>query len=336
MTDTTNNLDYSVSVVIPAHNAQDHLARAINSILAQTTPPDEIIVVDDGSTDKTKEVAQSFGESIHYIYQPNAGPSGARNTGIKAATSKWIAFLDADDEWLKDKLQLQIDTLKRNKDLSWIAGNFIRCLCDSKSTAPQSKLEDINAFIAGNNHFEDFIDAFKSRIFGYTGTMMIRRDILFEAGLFNTDYFLAEDIDLWLRIAYKHPRFGYVKEPIAIYHLDTPNSLSRKEQTYDFLRSFVSRHLKLAAENNRSDKFKPLAAQIVTDWLRASLFNENIKHIRSVLKEFNTLLPCRTKALFYLLTILPPLTMTSCKALSIINQRLKIRKKLIHPTDSNT
>lgn len=333
LTNTTDDHDYSVSVVIPAHNAQDHLARAIDSILAQTLCPNEIIVVDDGSTDNTKEVAQSYGDSVHYIYQPNAGPSAARNTAIKAAASKWIAFLDADDEWLKDKLQLQTDTLKRDKDLTWIAGNYIRCLCDTESSAPQSKLEDINTLPAGHDHFEDFIDAFKDRAFGCTITMMIRRDILAEAGPFNTDYLLAEDIDLWLRIAYKHPMFGYVKEPIAIYHLDTPNSLSRKKQTYEFLCSFVGRHLKLAAEHERSDKFKPLAAQMITDWIRASLFDENIKHIRSLLKQFNTLLPSGTKTLFYLLTIFPPLTIVSCKTLSMINQRLRIRKKLMHPTE---
>ena len=328
-----NNPKYTVSVVIAAYNAQNHLTRAIDSILAQTLLPNEIIVVDDGSTDKTKEVVLSYGNKVRYIHQDNAGPGAARNAGIEAAKFEWIAFLDADDEWLKDKLQLQIDSLKRSKDLTWVAGNYNRCLYESIEAVPQSKQEDIDAVMDGNNHFEDFIDAFKHKVFGFTGTMLIMRNILLDTGLFNADYRLAEDIDLWLRIAYKHPRFGYVKEPVAIYHLDTPDSLSRKKQTYDFLCSFINRHLQFSTETGRLESFKLVARQLVTDWMRASLFDEDIKLIRDVLKKFDALLTLRVKNLFYLLTILPQLTMISCQAISKMNRRLKIRRKLLHPTD---
>ena len=88
---------FSVSVIIPAYNASKHIARAINSVLAQTCQPDRIIVVDDGSTDNTSEIVKQF-DSVKYIYQENSGVSIARNTGIEAADSNWIAFLDADDE----------------------------------------------------------------------------------------------------------------------------------------------------------------------------------------------------------------------------------------------
>ncbi|KKK55641.1 hypothetical protein LCGC14_3072500, partial [marine sediment metagenome] len=92
---------YSVSVVIPAYNIGDFIARAINSVLAQTHPPDEIIVVDDGSTDNTGEVVKGFGEKVIYIHQQNGGLSAARNTAMRASTCKWISFLDGDDEWLE-------------------------------------------------------------------------------------------------------------------------------------------------------------------------------------------------------------------------------------------
>jgi glycosyltransferase involved in cell wall biosynthesis len=93
-----------VSVVIPAYNAASVLPRAIESVLGQTSRPEEVIVVDDGSTDNTAQVATQYGPSITYIRQDNAGASAARNRGIAEATGEWIAFLDSDDEWLPPKL----------------------------------------------------------------------------------------------------------------------------------------------------------------------------------------------------------------------------------------
>ena len=117
----------SVSVVIPAYNAAEHITRAIDSVLAQTRRADEIIVIDDGSADNTADIVKRYGAELKYIYQDNAGAGQARNAGIDAAKSEWIAFLDADDEWLTDKLQLQTDYLARHPDLMWTTGNFLIC-----------------------------------------------------------------------------------------------------------------------------------------------------------------------------------------------------------------
>ncbi|MHC5141971.1 MAG: glycosyltransferase family 2 protein, partial [Planctomycetota bacterium] len=122
-----------ISVVIPAYNAEKHIARAIESVLAQTRPADEVIVIDDGSSDATAEVVRSFGDKVIFIQQENAGASVARNAGIEAATSDWIAFLDADDEWLPNKLQLQVEHFKRNPDLLWATGNYVNCQCGRDS-----------------------------------------------------------------------------------------------------------------------------------------------------------------------------------------------------------
>ena len=122
-------MSITVSAVIPAYNAGKYVGRAIESVLAQTRKADEIIVVDDGSTDDTAEVVERFGDAVRFIRQENAGASFARNTGIEAATSDWIAFLDADDEWLPNKLKLQTEHLERNPNLVWTTGNYIRCYC---------------------------------------------------------------------------------------------------------------------------------------------------------------------------------------------------------------
>ncbi|MEX0585106.1 MAG: glycosyltransferase family 2 protein, partial [Pirellulales bacterium] len=97
----------AVSVVIPAYNAEECVARAIESVLAQTRPVQEVIVVDDGSRDRTAAVAARFGASIRILRQPNGGPAAARNHGVRESRSAWIAFLDADDAWLEQKIERQ-------------------------------------------------------------------------------------------------------------------------------------------------------------------------------------------------------------------------------------
>jgi glycosyltransferase involved in cell wall biosynthesis len=101
-----------ITVVITAYNSQETISRAIDSVLDQTVQPKEIIVVDDGSTDDTAQILLSFDDKIRVISQRNQGPSAARNTGIKAAKTTWIALLDGDDLWHREKLQRQIKALE--------------------------------------------------------------------------------------------------------------------------------------------------------------------------------------------------------------------------------
>src|SRR4030042_6253183 len=102
-----------VSVIIPTYNRADCVTKSIDSVLSQTYNDYEIIVVDDGSTDNTRQILQSYVDKclIHYIYQDNAGCAAARNSGIRAAKGQWIAFLDSDDTWLPDKLAEQMQYL---------------------------------------------------------------------------------------------------------------------------------------------------------------------------------------------------------------------------------
>ena len=112
------NGEVSISVVIPASNAEATLARALESVLAQTRPPDEIIVVDDASTDCTVRLAKSYadqGVSLLRVRE-RRGAAAARNLGIAAAKGRWIAFLDADDEWLPAKLEKQAAAISANPE----------------------------------------------------------------------------------------------------------------------------------------------------------------------------------------------------------------------------
>lgn len=105
-----------VSVVIPSYNSATVLPDAIDSVLNQTRPADEIIVVDDGSQDETEKVCRNYGHRVRYLRQENQGASTARNSGIEAAEGRWLAFLDADDIWDHEKLEIQLSALEQNPE----------------------------------------------------------------------------------------------------------------------------------------------------------------------------------------------------------------------------
>jgi glycosyltransferase involved in cell wall biosynthesis len=170
------------SAVIPAYNAEKHIARAIDSVLAQTRPADEIIVVDDGSIDKTPDVVRSFGDKVIFIQQENAGASAARNTGINAASGDWIAFLDADDEWLPSRLELQFKHLNNYPDLVWITGNYKRCCCDRHHCQYESGIGAGEQFMDDNGTI-DYFKAYLENTAGHMDTKLIKKTVLHEAGL---------------------------------------------------------------------------------------------------------------------------------------------------------
>ncbi len=321
--------DYSISVVIPAYNAGKHIARAIDSVLAQTQPPCEIIVVDDGSTDDTAQVVARYRPKVTYIYQDNAGASVARNTGIQAAAGQWIAFLDADDEWLADKLKLQIEHLKRNPDLVWTTGNYIHCVCTTEQKSPHFTPEKAKAILSGTECFESFFQAFLQNAWGCTDTMLIRRDILMESGLFVPGRQRGEDIGMWWRIAYRKPKIGVIARPLAIYHLDIEGSLIRKPTDTTALCEFFADHLKLAEQHGKSDDLRPCAAYLLRRWMRSMLFDEQAGEIRLMLKQFGDLLPAGYKAFMRILTAFPKTTAAGCRMTSRIVQTLNLRKRLV-------
>ena len=181
-----------ISVVIPTYNRYELLKRAIASLYEQTTPPQEIIVVDDGSTDNTKAIVKDFPEII-YIYQENRGVSVARNAGIQKAKNEWIAFLDSDDEWHSKKLQKQIDFHRKNSDIlmSYTDEVWIR---NGKKVKIPKKYRKIGE------------DAFVENL-SYCNiapsSVMLHKKLLDRVGLFDEDLEVCEDYDLWLRIASK-------------------------------------------------------------------------------------------------------------------------------------
>ena len=313
-----------ISVVIPAYNAEKTIGRAIESVLSQTRPADEVIVVDDGSTDVTAEVVRLYGDKVVLIQQENAGASVARNTGINAAKGNWIAFLDGDDEWLPEKLQLQLAHLQKHPDLAWTMSNYFTCFCDaehSKTVFDKSRSE---VLLAGREYYEDYFDAYKAGASGNTNTMLIRKDVLLEAGLFRSGQSRMNDEDMWFRIAYRYPRVGYLTMPLAIYHRGVPGSIVKKHNHPEIVIELIKRHLILAKERGRLDVFRAVARFITKMWIHWSWEDERAFQIHLLLKELGFLLPRWYKLALYILTVFPGLTLALMPVLRKINKVLKL------------
>jgi len=188
-----------IAVVIPCYNYGRFLADAIESVFAQTVQPAEIIVVDDGSTDGTREVARTFVPRVRYIYQDHAGLSAARNTGVCAARIPWIAFLDADDRWLPTKIEAQATALAGNPNAAWVFSDAqivdYNGTCLKKWTFPYADgtREDLlRGLFLGHG------------IAGSASSVVVHQSCFKHVGLFDPRMKALEDHDLWLRLASRY------------------------------------------------------------------------------------------------------------------------------------
>lgn len=199
-----------VSIIIPSYNASAYVKEAIDSALAQTHKDIEIIVVDDGSTDDTKQILEPYIRSnkIHYIYQANKGLSGARNTGIKAARGEYVALLDADDLFLPEKIEKQVEHLEThpNCDVSY---------CDLyhfNDREPDNLLKLNYRYYSG----KDVLPNLLKQSFIAPVTVVFRKSVFARFGLFDEamrQY--AEDLEFWLRLTYGGAQICFLPEILA-------------------------------------------------------------------------------------------------------------------------
>jgi glycosyltransferase involved in cell wall biosynthesis len=206
----------TVSAIIPTYNRLAYIRRAVDSILAQTVPVDEIIVVDDGSTDGTAEaVEQWFGDRVRLIRQENTGVSGARRRGIREARGEWIAFLDSDDEWSPDRNMLLSEAASRlPADVAWLFGD-LRVVTDEGPG--QTLYEKHGLHVPESPHvFADSIRVQFPFQFGMLQGSWIRRSALIELHCFHID--LRSDDDLWAGFQVAcHYRVAAIPEVVGTY-----------------------------------------------------------------------------------------------------------------------
>lgn len=205
------NRSVNISIIIPTYNRAEYIRKAIESVLAQTYKDYEIIIVDDGSTDNTREILEPYMDHIRYIYRENAGVSVARNSGIKAAKGEWIAFLDSDDRWLPHKLACQMKFI-RDTTAKVCFTNVIHA--QNEKTLEQDEIKKSNA-LQGEIISEPFDLILDDSHKLYVQTLVIERDLLNKVGNFDENLVVAEDTRLIFKLAYE-TSFAYISEPQAI------------------------------------------------------------------------------------------------------------------------
>lgn len=258
-----------VSVIIPCYNGERFIKNTLESVLMQTYDNFEILFVDDGSTDKTKEVISSFSDSrLKYFYQNNKGVSEARNYGIKLSSGEYIALLDTDDLWDAEKLESQVRRITEDKSSFFVYSNY--CIIDENNAVTEEvKLGKVTDALRSL--------LLKGNVIGPPSGVLVKREIFRKAGGFDPCLSVAADWDMWIRIASKYP----------LTHLE--------EVLFKYRRHSNNMHLNLTAMEHDVGKifdkfFRSLCAGDALNKIRKkAIFNLYMVIVKSYFKkkEFN-------------------------------------------------
>ena len=236
-----------VSVIIPAYKCEKFISSAIESVLSQTYENFELIVVDDGSPDNTASVAKKYQHRINYIYQENGGVSKARNTGIRMSKGEYIAFLDADDKWGRNKLELQVKFLTDHPDVNFVFCSFWNTK-NGKVISDKNYKDTFNFFkeyrydVADIFEFSSCFEQDSGKVKYYWGniydylflgnmilpsTVIIQKDSLFTSGLFDENFRVAEETEFFLKYSSRNT-MGFIEYPLVYYEVPDTDNLSGK------------------------------------------------------------------------------------------------------------
>lgn len=206
-----------VSIIIPVYNGDRYIRQAIESVLSQTYQSYEIIVIDDGSTDNTSLFLEAYIKTIRYIYQKNQGVSAARNHGIALARGELIAFLDADDFFLPDKLTAQVGVFDAQPNLGIVHSGWRRVNQDGETIKDETPWDYVPKL--------DLEGWLRWKPIGTMGTLMFRRDWLQKVGSFEAGLGQAEDVDLVLRLALQGCEADWLRESTVCYRQHDRNTM---------------------------------------------------------------------------------------------------------------
>ncbi|WP_287963204.1 glycosyltransferase family A protein [Alcanivorax sp.] len=213
-----------ISVVIPLYNKEQDIARTLDSVLNQVVKPNEVIVVNDGSTDNSAEVVLEYSNhGVRLINQNNQGVSAARNAGVKAASSEYIAFLDADDLWYPHHLSVLEELIREYPSVGLFSTRHEICL-DGQRFVPKYPYPE-----GRNVEVEDFFDAFsKGLSIVNSSTACVRRDVLLRFGGFPEDVDRGEDIITWCRVAWNSGA-AHAGQVTVLYNRDASNRSEHRQ-----------------------------------------------------------------------------------------------------------
>ncbi|MFN0140822.1 MAG: glycosyltransferase family 2 protein [Pyrinomonadaceae bacterium] len=227
-----------VSVIIPNYNYANYVCEAINSALDQTYENLEIIVVDDGSADNSAEIFKGYGDKITTIFQQNAGVSAARNNGVKHSSGEYVAFLDADDFWLPQKIEKQVNLFESEKDLGLVHVGVEEI--DANGNMLRTRLDGMSGAVS-----REFLLFERSVVLGGGSGFALPRRIFDEVGGFDLDLQTSADWDLFFRVSRAY-NIGFVPDVLLKYRIHGSNmhgNIKRmeREMLYGFEKAFADK-----------------------------------------------------------------------------------------------
>ncbi|MFV0388976.1 MAG: glycosyltransferase family 2 protein [Pyrinomonadaceae bacterium] len=244
-----------VSVVIPAYNAVRFVNATIDSVLAQTFQDFEILAVDDGSTDNTKEILEAYGDKIRYLPKKNGGVSSARNYGIEKAKGKYIAFLDADDVWMPEKLEKQVALMDSKEDVG---------LCYVATQKVDEELNYLNSIPA--NAYDDYTRSLLLNlniVSGSCSSAMVRHDVISQTDGFDSQFTTYADWEMWLRLSLL-TNCAPINEELVKYRMVKGSMSSNPEVTKRDARGVLEKFFNLAV---LPEKYRTLEKQAYSNHL---------------------------------------------------------------------
>ena len=219
-----------IIVIVPAYNAGKYIGEALQSILDQSIPVDEIIVIDDGSTDNTKEVVSNF--PVRYFYQTNKGTAAALNAGIEQSSGDYLAFLDADDIWMQQRLYLQLEAFEKDPSLDMVFGLMQQFISPELPAEEQNKIEVNTAEVVVGIH---------------KSAWLIKREAFLRVGLFAGGFLLEEFTDWYARSKEKKLHESVVQQVVAKRRIHQSNT----SRVHKNLKQDYPRILKAALDRRR-------------------------------------------------------------------------------------
>jgi glycosyltransferase involved in cell wall biosynthesis len=284
------NCSPKISVIIPTYNRRELLLRAVKSVLNQDFEHFDLTIVDDGSTDDTKEALDTIlkthprRDKVFYYSIAKSGVSAARNYGIKKTSSRWLAFLDSDDEWMQNKLTKQWHYLQNNPNCKIVHGDEI-WIRRGRRVNPKNIHKKSGGLIYKRCLELCLISP---------SAVVIRRDLLEEMGGFDEEFIVCEDYDLWLKITSQIP-VGFIEKPIIIKYGGHEDQLSAKYHSMDYFR--VKSMWRILKTGNLSEDYylatiKEIEKKgtILVNGYKKHNNLENLDEIKSILEEVSKLM----------------------------------------------
>lgn len=274
-----------VSIIIPTYNHAQYLTKAINSIKNQTYSNLELIIIDDGSTDHTKEVISGF-DDILYFYQDNAGLSVARNNATKYSKGEFLLFLDADDWLYPDAVRINLEYLLKDPDLFFVSGSHMKVFVDENK---------ISHYAAYDVPYDNFRIILKNHYISHPASVLFRRKV-FDSYTFDVKFKSCQDFDLYLTIARNHKVLHH-SELVSAYRFHTSNMSSNHAHMLDEILRVMKKHKSFLKSDEDFKAYEDGKQMFINYYTMSLYYNKLRKHKvkasseeKNILKKYSPLL----------------------------------------------